>query len=94
MSLKSDTTVTIRMNKNVKQQAQHIFSDLGMDMSTAINVFLRQTIYRKGFPFDLKLDIPNETTRRAIDESDQMLRQPHAKRFSSVEELFADLDAE
>ena len=38
----NNTSMTIRTDKEIKQQAQKIFSDLGMDMSTAINVFLRQ----------------------------------------------------
>lgn len=54
MPVKSDASMTIRVNKEVKQKAQQIFSDLGMDMSTAINVFLRQAIYYNGFPFALR----------------------------------------
>ena len=41
MAAKTDTSMTIRMNKEIKQEAQEIFSSLGMDMTTAINVFLR-----------------------------------------------------
>ena len=47
----STTTMTIRTDKEVKFQAQQIFSELGMDMTTAINVFLRQAIRQNGFPF-------------------------------------------
>ena len=50
MSVKTDTSMTIRMNKEVKQQAQQIFAELGMDMTTAVNVFLRQAIRSQGFP--------------------------------------------
>lgn len=92
MSQRSDTSLTIRTNKEVKQQAQEILSDLGMDMSTAINVFLRQIISHQGFPFEVRLKTPNAVTRQAFEEGERLLRDPNAKRFSSVEDLFADLD--
>ena len=88
------TSMTIRTDSNIKQQAQRIFSALGVDMSTAINAFLRQVIYRNGFPFEIRLDVPNRITREAIAESEKMLNQENAKKFSSVEELFEDLNAE
>lgn len=88
------TSMTIRTDSNVKQQAQRIFSALGVDMSTAINAFLRQVIYCNGFPFEIRLDVPNRITRKAIAESEKMLNQTNAKKFSSVEELFEDLHAE
>ncbi len=92
MAAKMDTSMTIRMNKDIKQQAQRIFSDLGMDMTTAINVFLRQAIHYRGFPFDVRLEEPNDTTLAALAEGDRMIHDPNALRFSSVEDLFAELD--
>ncbi|MBQ6845896.1 MAG: type II toxin-antitoxin system RelB/DinJ family antitoxin [Oscillospiraceae bacterium] len=62
----NDTSMTIRTNKETKQQAQMIFSELGMDMSTAVNVFLRQAIIHRGFPFELTLESPNATTKKAM----------------------------
>ena len=67
---KTDTSMTIRMNKKVKQEAQEIFSALGMDMTTAINVFLRQAIYFKGFPFDVRLDV------LSVEPSDEAVSDP------------------
>ena len=69
MSVKTDTSMTIRMNKEVKQQAQQIFAELGMDMTTAVNVFLRQAIRNQGFPFDITLKTPNPITMAAIQDS-------------------------
>jgi DNA-damage-inducible protein J len=71
MSMKADTSMTIRMNREVKQKAQKIFADLGIDMTTAINVFLRQAIQYKGFPFDVVLNIPNEVTLDAMEAAEQ-----------------------
>lgn len=88
------TSMTIRTDSDVKKQAQNLFANLGLDMSTAVNMFLRQSIRYNGLPFDIRLDIPNETTLKAINESKEMLKQRNTKRFSSVDELFADLDTE
>ncbi len=94
MAVRTDTTMTIRMNKNVKQEAQKLFSALGMDMTTAINVFLRQAIRAQGLPFEVRLESPNEETLAAFEEGERMLRDPAAPRFSSVDALFDDLEAQ
>lgn len=62
MAAKNDTTMTIRTNKEIKQEAQEIFSALGIDITTAINVFLRQAIASRGFPFDVRLGGQNTGT--------------------------------
>lgn len=87
----NDISMTIKTDKSIKQQAQMIFSDLGMDMSTAINVFLRQAIKHNGFPFELTLNTPNETTRKAMvnAEMDNDVYGP----YESVEELMEALNA-
>lgn len=91
MAVKADTSMTIRMNREVKQKAQMIFADLGMDMTTAINVFLRQAISYKGFPFEVVLHTPNEVTLAAMDaaENGQDVYGP----FDSVSSLMDALNA-
>ncbi len=92
MAARTDTSMTIRMNREVKQEAQEIFSALGMDMTTAINVFLRQVIYFRGFPFDVRLDIPNEETLAAINEVQQMKENPTlGKAYTDVDEMMKEL---
>jgi DNA-damage-inducible protein J len=62
----STTNLNIRIDKDVKEQAEQIFAELGLNMTTAINLFLRTAIRKHGIPFDLLLDVPNETTVAAI----------------------------
>ena len=50
------TSMNIRMDSEVKKQAQELFAQFGMDMATAINIFLRQSIRHQGLPFPLELD--------------------------------------
>ena len=89
---KATTNMNIRMDKDVKEQAQQIFAQLGMDMTTAINVFLRQTIRYNGFPFELRLDTPNEETLEAIREVRQMKKDPSmGKTYTDVDEMMKEL---
>lgn len=92
MSVNTDTSMTIRMNKDVKRQAQQLFSELGMDMTTAVNIFLRQAILYRGLPFEVSLNTPNMTTLRAMDDTvaGKEMKGP----FDSVEALMEDLNAE
>ena len=87
-----NTSMNIRMNKDVKLQAQKVFSDLGIDLTTAVNVFLRQSIRYQGFPFDVTLRLePNATTMAAKENADKGIDM-HGP-FESVEALMEDLNA-
>jgi len=52
------TNINIRVDSDVKGKAQDVFSALGLDMTTAINIFLRQAIRKKGIPFELVTEMP------------------------------------
>jgi len=59
------------LNKTVKNQAQQIFKEYGISLSDAVNMFLRQSVYENGIPFQLKIpkdNIPNEETLNAIKD--------------------------
>lgn len=81
------TNINIRVDNDVKDQAEKICVELGINRSTAINRFLRAVIRDQGIPFELKLDIPNEKTAAAIKEGDKRLKDPSAPQYSSIEEL-------
>ncbi len=85
----SATTMNIRVDSEVKDSAKKIFSELGLDLTTAVNIFLRQSIRENGIPFDLRLDIPNQETKKAIKEAEQGVGM--SKSFKSVKDLFDDL---
>ena len=86
------TNLNIRTDKEVKDQAEHIFSELGLNMTTAINIFLRTTIREKGIPFELKLDIPNSTTAAAIEEGRKNASDKKVKGYKNVKDLRKALD--
>lgn len=78
------THLNIRTDKDVKIAAERIFEELGLNMTTAINIFLRQTIRENGIPFDLKLSTPNETTSAAIDEGRKLANAKSTPDYTSM----------
>ena len=85
------TNLNIRTDKEVKAAAEKIFEELGLTMTAAINLFLRQTIRENGIPFELKLDVPNDTTAAAIEEGRQLAYDTSVKGYTNMEELKAAL---
>ena len=81
------TNLNIRIDKDIKDQAEEIFNELGLNMTTAVNMFLRTAIREQGIPFELKLDVPNETTAAAIEEGRKMMSDSSAPRYSSMDAL-------
>ena len=84
--------MNIRTEKAIKDQAEEIFNELGLNMTTAINLFLRTAIREHGIPFDLKLDVPNNTTVATIEEGRKLMADSTAPRYSSIDDLKAALD--
>lgn len=83
----STTNLNIRTDKAVKDQAEAIFNELGLSLTTAVNMFLRTAIRENGIPFELKLDVPNEITAKAIKEGKELLSNPKAPKYTSMEAL-------
>ena len=86
------TNLNIRIDKDIKDQAEGIFNELGINMTTAVNIFLRTAIREHGIPFELKLDVPNEITVAAIKEGKRMMSDPLAPRYSSMDDLKSALE--
>ena len=52
----SNTTISIRVNEEVKKEADQLFENLGLNLSSAVNIFLRQAIREQGIPFQVTLN--------------------------------------
>lgn len=87
------TNMTLRLEPELKAQASALFKELGLDVSTATGLFFRQALRVHGLPFDVKLNEPNEETYLAMEEAEQMLSDTKAQRFSSVDDLFEELNS-
>jgi len=79
--------INIHVNDKVKKEAETIFKSLGLNMSVAMNLFLKKCINENGIPFDLK--IPN---REALEETNRILNGDiKRKSYKNADELFEDL---
>jgi DNA-damage-inducible protein J len=87
----STINVTFRVDGELKKQADALFSDLGMSLSTAFNIFLRQSVREQQIPFSVSRNVPNAVTLGAMDaaENDEDMYGP----FDSVDDLMESLDA-
>lgn len=86
----SKTSMSIRLDSEVKEQAQQVFNSLGMDMTTAINIFLCQAIQYQGLPFDVRLD-ESRKLMEVLADLDQ--NRNMSQSFGSVSDLIEDLRA-
>ena len=81
--------VTISMDSELKKEAETLFSDLGMNFTTAVNVFVRQAVNRQRLPFSVrrKSHVPNAELLAAMEEADRLLKDPNTPRYSTMEEI-------
>ncbi|MBR5951299.1 MAG: type II toxin-antitoxin system RelB/DinJ family antitoxin [Actinomycetaceae bacterium] len=77
----------IRIDATVKEQASELFSGLGLDMSSAVNIFLRQCLMNQGLPFAVAMPRYNQETLQALEEGERLLYDDTAPSYSSMDEL-------
>lgn len=86
-------TLNIRIEPTLKKEAEETLSDLGMNITDAVTIFLRQIVLNDGIPFEIKKPKYNKETIDAINEVKDILKNPEKyKTFNSVEELMEDLN--
>lgn len=86
------TNINVRVDSALKQEAEALFNDLGLNMSSAITMFLRSAINHDGIPFEVKRPAPNAETKAALDEYKEMKKNPgNYKRYESFDELLDEV---
>ena len=90
----AQTNISIRMDEDLKRQFDAFCSEIGMNMTTAFTIFAKSVVREQRIPFELKAEIPNATTVAAMQEADRLSRDPNAKRYSSVSEILAEVNAD
>lgn len=85
------TTFSVRMDTELKKQCEALYGELGMNLTTAINVFLRQSLRVGGFPFDVRLEKPSQKTIAAMLEAERIAGDPNVKGYTDLDEMFAEL---
>lgn len=82
----------IRIDEGLKAQSTELFSQLGIDMSSAVNMFLRQCVMKGGIPFKVAVPRYKKELIDAMDEAIELSTDPNAKRYKSFSEALEDLD--
>ena len=86
------TNIGIRMDSDLKAKADALFSELGMNLTTAFNIFVRQSIREGGIPFEISINQPNKETIAAMLEAERIAKDPSVKGYNDLDEFFADLE--
>jgi DNA-damage-inducible protein J len=92
MATAKTTNLSIRIDAKLKKDAETLFADLGMNLTTAFNIFVRQAIRTQGIPFTIARDVPNQETLKAMDEA-LKLASGKGKSFTSMNDLVKDLNS-
>ena len=85
------TNINVRVDANLKQSAEALFADLGLNMSTAITMFLKSAVNHDGIPFEVKRMSPNAETKAALAEYDQMKLHPENYKHYSFDDLMNEV---
>lgn len=88
------TPTQIRIDEATKKQAVELLEGLGLNLSDAVNMFLRQVILRGGIPFDVKYPEYKPEVIAAMEEAKRLSRDPDTKRYRSFEEALEDIEDE
>lgn len=78
-------STNLSLDPTLKIQAQKLFAELGFDLSTAVTVFFKQALRERKIPFQITMDIPNQTTVNALNEY---------KRYGSFKEILREVAEE
>lgn len=82
----------VRIDENLKKQASELFAQLGMDMSSAMNIFLRQCVLRGGLPFSVELPQYKPEVIEAMEEAKRISKIPGTKRYNNFSEALEDIN--
>ena len=84
------SNVSFRIDSDLKAQADALFSQLGINMTTAFNIFLRQSVREGCIPFEITLNTPNSETVAALIEAQQLMNNPDTKKYD-IEDALKEL---
>ena len=86
------TNINVRVDTELKKSAETLFNDLGLNMSSAITMFLKSAVRYDGIPFEIKRPTPNEETLAALAEYEEMKKSPGTYiRYRSFDEMMDEV---
>ena len=92
MANSNTSNISIRMDAQLKADAEALFESMGMNLSTAFNIFVRQCLREERIPFEITANCnPNSRTKAAMLEAERIARDPDVKGYTDIDELFKEL---
>lgn len=89
------TNLNVRVDAALKKESDMLFKDLGLNMSTAINMFLTQCVKTSSIPFNISEPKPSRQLKRALKEAERIAKRPERyKSYDNIDDLFKDLDSD
>ncbi len=82
---------SVRLDSELKRECEELFGELGLNLTTAINVFLRRSLQVGGLPFEVRQDRPNKETIAAMLEAERIAHDPNVKHYTDLDEMFEEL---
>ena len=83
----STVPTQIRIDRNIKEQAGALFSELGLDMSGAVNMFLHQCVLRGGIPFSIEIPRQKQTALMAMEAARRISYDPNVPSYDNMDDL-------
>lgn len=87
------TPTQIRIEETTKKQAVELLEGLGLNLSEAVNMFLKQVVLQRGIPFEVKYPEYKPEVLEAMEEAKRISRDPNVKGFTDIDDLFEDLNS-
>jgi addiction module antitoxin, relB/dinJ family len=88
----TNSLISVQIDTNDKEKANNILKKLGLNMSTFVNMAIKQLIYTDGIPFEVKNPKPSKRLKIALKEADDIISgKTYAKGYNDIDELERDL---
>ena len=88
----STVAKNFRIDSELNDQATKLLEGLGLSMSQAVSMFLRQVVLHHGLPFKVEYPQYSKELMEAIEDAKQLEANPNTKRYTDMDEMWADLD--
>lgn len=85
------STINVRVRPEIKQRSEELFARFGISLSEAVNIFLHQSLYVGGLPFELRQETPNKNLLAALEESERIGKDTAVKTYDSATEMMEDI---
>ena len=90
----AQSTITFRIDEDIKNQLNEVCEALGMTVSGALTICSKMIVNKGGLPFEVKLDTPNLETLKAMAEAEALANNPNTKSYKTTEEVMKALEEE